>query len=116
MELTVTVPEELASRLRPVQDRLLHIIELGLRDLDAQPPAFGGLREVLETLAHLPTPEEVLALRPAPALQSRVEELLTRNRTTGLSDEERREWEQYQYAEHLVRIAKGQAALKLAEK
>lgn len=116
MELTLTIPEELASRLRPVQDRLPRILELGLRNLEAQAPAFAGLGDVLETLARLPSPEEVLALRPSPALQARVEELLARNRTTGLSDDERREWEQYQYAEHLVRIAKAKAALKLAGK
>ncbi len=114
MELTLTIPDELASRLRPVQDRLPRILERGLRDLNAQAPAFAGLADVLETLARLPSPEEVLALRPAPGLQARVEELLDRNRTTGLSDEERREWEQYQYAEHLVRLAKARAALKLA--
>jgi hypothetical protein len=114
MELTLTIPDELASRLRPVQDRLAQIIELGLRDLDAQPPAFAGLADVLETLARLPSPEEVLALRPAPALQARVEELLHKNRTTGLSDDERSEWERYQYAEHLVRVAKAKAALKVA--
>jgi hypothetical protein len=116
MELTVTVPDELALRLSPVQDRLLRIIELGLRDLEAQPPTFAGLGEVLEKLAELPSPEEVLALRPSPALQARAEELLARNRTTGLSDDERREWEQYLYAEHLVRLAKAKASLKLAGK
>src|SRR5262249_34256560 len=106
MELTLTISDELASRLQPVRDRLPRIIERGLRDLDAQAPAFVGLGDVLETLARLPSPEEVLALRPAPALQARAEELLTKNRSTGLSQEERQEWEQYQYAEHLVRIAK----------
>jgi hypothetical protein len=116
VELTLTIPDELASRLRPVQDRLPRIIERGLRDLDAQAPAFVGLGDVLETLARLPSPEEVLALRPSTALQARAEELLTKNRTNGLSDDERREWDQYQYAEHLVRIAKAKAAQKLAGK
>jgi hypothetical protein len=116
MELTLTISDELASRLQSVRDRLPRIIERGLRDLNAQAPAFVGLADVLETLARLPSPEEVLALRPAPALQARAEELLAKNRSTGLSDEERHEWEQYQYAEHLVRIAKAKAALKLAGK
>ena len=64
MELTVTIPEDLAARLQPVRDRLPQIIELGLRQLDAAPLCFEGLRDVLEVLARLPTPEEVLALRP----------------------------------------------------
>ncbi len=116
MELTVTIPEDLATRLRPVKDRLPQILELGLRELHSSPPSYEGLTDVLEALARLPSPEEVLALRPSPALQSRVEELLDKNRSTGLSTDERREWEQYQYVEHLVRMAKGRAALKLAGK
>ena len=113
MELTLTIPEELADRLQPVRDRLPHILELGLRDLQTTAPAFAGLADVLETLARLPSPEEVLALKPSPELQARAEQLLDKNRSAGLSEEERREWQQYEYAKHLVRIAKARAALKL---
>jgi hypothetical protein len=90
--------------------------ERGLRDLNASATEFAGLAQVLEALASLPSPEEVLAMRPSAALQARVEELLAKNRTAGLSDSERREWEQYQYADHLVRMAKAQATVKLAGK
>jgi hypothetical protein len=75
--------------------------------------AFAGLDGVLETLATLPTPEEVLALRPSAALQTRIEELLEKSRSGNLSPDEQREWEQYRYLEHLVRLAKARAALKL---
>jgi hypothetical protein len=40
-------------------------------------------------------------------------ELLETNRTVGLSAEEEAGWEQYQYLEHLVRMAKATAHLKL---
>ncbi len=116
MELSLTISEDLATRLRPVQDRLPQILELGLRELHAAPSNYAGLSDVLEELARLPAPEEVLALRPAPALQARIDALLQKNRTTGLSDDERREWERYQYLEHLVRIAKAKATLKVAGK
>jgi len=116
MELTLSIPDELATRLRPVKDRLPQILELGLRELHSSPPSYEGLSDVLEALARLPSPEEVLALRPSPTLQDRIEALLEKNRSSGLSAEERREWEQYQYVEHLVRMAKGRAALKLAGK
>lgn len=114
MELTLIIPEELATRLRPVKDRLPQILELGLRELHSTPPSYEGLNDVLEALARLPSPEEVLALRPSPALQDRVEALLEKNRSAGLSSEERQEWEKYQYVEHLVRMAKAQAALRIA--
>jgi hypothetical protein len=114
VEITLTVSEELAVRLRPIEKDLPRILELGIREWSAQRDAgFAGLADVLETLASLPTPEEVLALRPGAALQDRIEDLLEKNRSGGLSLEEQRECEQYRYAEHLVRLAKARAALKL---
>jgi hypothetical protein len=113
VELTLHIPEDLASRLRPVEDRLPQILELGLRELHAEPLRFEGLGDVLETLARLPTPQEVLALRPSATFQERISALVDRQRSGGLSDDEEREWEQYKYVEHLVRIAKAKAALKL---
>ena len=68
---------------------------------------------LLELLAKLPSPEEVLALRASPALQHRVSALLEKNRTVGLSPAEEDEWQRYQYVEHLVQLAKAKAALKL---
>jgi hypothetical protein len=116
MELTLTIPDELATRLEPISDRLPQILELGLREMDAGSGDFAGLADVLEVLARLPSPSEALALRPSSALQQRIEALLSKNRSGGLSEVERVEWRQYQYVEHLVRIAKAQATLKLAGK
>jgi hypothetical protein len=113
VELTLHVSEELASRLRPVQDKLPQIIELGLRELHAAPPQFEGLGDILETLARLPPPQEVLALRPSPALQERISTLVDKQRNGRLSDDEERDWQKYQYIEHLVRIAKAKAVLQL---
>jgi hypothetical protein len=96
-----------------VQDRLPQILELGLRELHASPPAFEGLGDVLETLASLPSPQEILALRPSPALQERISTLVEKQRKRSLSTEEARDWQTYQYIEHLVRIAKAKAALQL---
>jgi len=113
VEFTLHVSEELASRLRPVEDRLPQILELGLRELHAAPPQFEGLSDVLETLAQLPSPQEILALRPSPALQERISTLVDKQRNGGLSTDEERDWRNYQYIEHLVRIAKAKAALQL---
>ena len=106
MDLTLSVSEELASRLRAVEDQLPEILELGLREWLSTSPGYAGLGDVLETLARLPSPEEVLGLRPATHLQDRIEELLAKNRAGGLSAEEQREWNRYEYLEHLVRLAK----------
>ncbi len=113
MELTLTVPDDLASRLRTVEDRLPQILELGLREFHAAPSQFEGLGDVLEVLAGLPGPQEVLALRPSAALQDRISALVDRRRDGRLSADEERAWEQYKYVEHLVRIAKANTLLKL---
>src|SRR5260370_278037 len=113
-EITLSVPDEPATRLGTVEKELPQILELGIREWHARREAgFSGMAGVLETLASLPTPEEVLALRPSSALQERIEELLDKNRCGVLSSEEQRERDQYQYVEHPVRLAKARAALKL---
>lgn len=110
MVLTLDLSEDLAARLRRHREAIPRILELGLRELIAAgQPGFKGMAEVLETLAKLPTPQEVLALRPSPSLQERIDSLLEKNRATGLSSEEEQEWERYQYLEHLVRMAKARA-------
>lgn len=110
----IEIPQELATRLIPLENQLTRILELGIRELNAvTQPGFNGAAEVLEFLASLPTPEEIVKLRPSKAFQARISYLLEKNRTTGLTPEENQEWEQYQYLEHLVRIAKANALLKL---
>jgi hypothetical protein len=114
--ITLEVSDELARRLRPLQRQIPQILELGLRELNAaNQPGFTGAAELLEFLAGLPTPEEIISLRPSQEMQDRVTALLEKNRTEGLSPAEEQEWEQYQYLEHLARMAKAQAYLRLKE-
>src|SRR5918911_1509699 len=94
LSMTLNVPEELATRVRQHEAELPRILELGLRDLDATAhPGFAGVADVLEMLARLPTPEEIVALRPSEALQARLQTLLEKHRTEGLSPAEEQEWE-----------------------
>ena len=116
MPMTVTIADELAKQLEPYEGELTKILELGIREWQARGESgYYGMSSVLEKLAGLPAPEEVLALRPAPSLQERVDALLEKNRTTGFSPSDQRDWDQYQYLEHLVRLAKTSAARKLKE-
>jgi uncharacterized protein YnzC (UPF0291/DUF896 family) len=46
-------------------------------------------------------------------MQTRINELLDKNRSHGLTPDEQVEWEQYQYIEHLVRTAKAKAHMKM---
>ena len=114
MQITLNLPDDLAARLTPLQDQIPQILEFGLRELEATPQSgFSGLSAILEFLAGLPTPEETLALHPSEALQTQIDALLEKNRTVGLTTEEEKLWQSYEYIEHLVRIAKTKAYIKL---
>ena len=115
MQVTLDLPDDLAARLSDVQDKIPQILEFGLRELEAIPNSeFSGLSSVLEFLAGLPSPEETLALRPSNALQTQIDSLLEKNRTAGLTSAEETLWKSYEYTEHLVRIAKTKAYIKLS--
>lgn len=111
---TLEIEDDLAEQLEPYQSQVREILEHGIREWQARGEAgFSGINDVLEKLATLPDPNEILELRPTPALQARIEALLEKSRSTGFTAEERREWERYEYAEHLVCMAKINATIKL---
>lgn len=114
MQITLDLPDDLAVQLNAIQSKLPEILKLGLRELNATPrEGFSGIADILEFLADLPTPAEILALRPTPELQVQISELLEKNRSTGLNAEEEQLWQSYEYLEHIVRMAKAKAYLKL---
>ena len=114
MLITLDIPNDLGKRLSPFKQQLPQLLELGLREFNTLTySGFHSLNEILEFLAKLPSPEEIIALRPAKELQQQVNELLEKQRAGGLTPDEEREWQQYEYLEHLVRIAKTNALLKL---
>ena len=114
MLITVDVPNNLGLRLDPFKNQLSDLLELGLREMNIPSESdFHSLNEILEFLAKLPSPEEIIALRPSKALQQQINDLLEKQHNSGLNNEEERQWQQFEYLEHLVRIAKANALLKL---
>ncbi|MEN0050633.1 MAG: hypothetical protein AAF806_26445 [Bacteroidota bacterium] len=69
--------------------------------------------ELIEFLAEL-DPAKMIAFRSSAVIQQRTEELLAKNKTDGLTDEEIKEMEQLMLLEHIVSIAKAKAMKKLA--
>ena len=115
--ITLQLPDELAERLRKHEERLPEILELGLRELNADPQSgFEGATEVLGFLAGLPSSEDTLKLRPSERFHRQVQELLKKSHAGTLSAEEEKDWERYEFLEHLVRMAKATACLKLGGK
>lgn len=114
MQITVDIPDDLVIRLG--ERSLSQVLELGLSELNARPRSgFGGFAEVVEFLAGLPTPQEILALRPSDNLQAHINSLSEKYQLQTLTSEELQLWQQYEYLEHVVRMAKAKAYLKLDE-
>lgn len=87
-------------------------MEANVVDIDLD--FYDGATEVLEKLAKLPEPEEVLKLRPSTSLQTRIEELIAKSKEDeGLTMDEGLEWERFEKLENLVRLAKARAKAKL---
>lgn len=117
MEITLDLSDELVAQITPAKKSLAQIIALGLREFNAKKlQGFHGLSDVLEFLADLPSPEEILALKPSAQLQNEIEGLLEKNKNEGLSAEEELNWQQYQYVEHLVRKAKIKAQQRINQR
>jgi hypothetical protein len=113
--ITLSLPDDLAWQVRAHQEQLPRILELGLRELSAGGQfGFEGAADVLELLARLPAPEEILNLRPSARLSARVAALIERSRAGEMTPADEEEWERYEYLEHLVWMAKAAAQLKLA--
>ncbi|MBY0228789.1 MAG: hypothetical protein K2W96_05870 [Gemmataceae bacterium] len=115
MNVTLELPEHLAEEVRRSGKDLPRVLEAGFRYWKAG-PGFNSLADVLEKLAGLPTPEDVLALHASPELQERIGDLLEKSKEEGLSPDEQREWRQYEYTEHLVCLAKSKAAILIKQR
>ena len=72
--------------------------------------------ELLDFIAGGTTPEDVANFRPSVAAQARVSELMERERQATLTPEETAELDEFMHLEHLLRMAKAKARLKLAHK
>lgn len=70
---------------------------------------------VTDFLGSAPTLQEITAYRLPNDLQNRAHQLLDKNRSGSLTDEERAEMEQFRQIDHLLTLIKAKARLKLEE-
>lgn len=66
---------------------------------------YKAAEEVANFIA-MTNPAKVLAFRPSEETKQRVSDLIEREKTEGLSDEQKRELDYYMQLEHLMRMAK----------
>lgn len=108
--ITLQVPESLAERLSPYQERLTEILALGLGELSPLPSQV--YRYILEFLAGDPSPEQLAAFRPTSEMQARLRTLLMRERAGLLTEVERAELDEYERIEHIIVLLKAHALQK----
>lgn len=65
--------------------------------------------EVIDFIASGTSPGSVIAFRPSETAKQRVWDLLHKEKTSGLSLDERSELDHYMQLEHLMRLAKARA-------
>jgi hypothetical protein len=111
-ELTIQIPDDLALRLQPVQDRLIEIIELGLQKITQT--QYGLHNEVTEFLASSPGPQAIVNFHPSAEAQARVTELLEKDQAGALSPDEQAELDQYENLDYIMTLVKAQARRRLS--
>ena len=66
-------------------------------------------QDVIEFLAAGVTSQQIVAFQPSSAAKERVGDLIEREKTSGLSAEEKTELDHYLELEHIMRLAKARA-------
>jgi hypothetical protein len=77
----------------------------------AYPNIYDSLADLMASM----DPAKVLAFHAPDNIQNRVEELLEKKRERGLNSSEQEELDHYFILEHIVRLAKSRARLRLSQ-
>ena len=110
--MTIEVPENLAQRLAPVQDRMIEIIELGMRELLSERHDY--YIDVIDFLAGGPSSGEIVELQASPEMQERIAELLDKNRDGMITEQEATELDRYEQLDYLITLIKARAHQRLS--
>ncbi len=70
--------------------------------------------EIIDFIAAGATPEAIIGYRPSPDAQQRVAELMEREKSGGLSPDEKSELDHFLELEHILRMTKAKARQVLA--
>lgn len=120
VELTIHISNELAQRLAPLQNRLPELLWqlLDVANLPSISQATvqtgttnipAVYQEVLDFLIKRPTPEEIVAFKVSSQAQTRLSELLEKNRSITLNPMELAELDVYEQLEHMMILLKARA-------
>ena len=123
-QITIDVPDELAQRLEPLRGQLPELftqfVEKAIFPPSVEPSletahSTATCQEVLDFLISRPTPQDILNFRVSDQAQSRLQELLKRNRDANLNDEDKAELDLYEQLDSLMGLLKVNAYDAVAE-
>ncbi len=119
--ITLEVPDDLATRLAPLSDRLPDLLLLALSMFPDQSRTAAVssrqnlvLDEIVTFLAGGPPPEQIITFKVSPEAQARLETLLDTHRETGLSQDEAVELNLYSQVNHILLLLKARARALLS--
>jgi hypothetical protein len=72
--------------------------------------------EVVELIVSEPTAAQVIAFKPSEAAQTRFWDLIYREKSGEITGDEKSELDHFMQAEHIMRLAKARARLRLLAK
>jgi len=118
--ITLQIPDELAQRLEPLQNRLPELL-WQLLELTKKPTTIeqeitthsGDIptvyQEVLDFLIESPIPQDIVNFKVSQQAQTRLQTLLDKNRESTLNPMEIAELDVYEQLEHLMILLKARA-------
>ena len=113
--ISFDIPDELAVQLMPIQQQLPRALSLAINLLgesateNSQLEGAPILDEIITFLLSQPSHADMIRYKVSPQVQSRLEELLDKNRETALSAGEQAELNSYRQANHLLILLKSRA-------
>ena len=118
--ITLQIPDELAQRLEPLQNRLpellWQLLELTKNPTTIEPEIPTDTadiptvyQEVIDFLINSPTPQEIVDFKVSQQAQTRLRTLLDKNREATIDSMEIAELDVYQQLEHLMILLKARA-------
>jgi hypothetical protein len=101
--ISIDIPDELSAQLDQIRDRLPELLALSLHQ-----PAIPAhiYRTILDFLATKPTSDEIIAFRPTPQMQARLDTLLARSHAGQLTSAEQAELDEFERIEHVMVLLK----------
>jgi hypothetical protein len=113
VEMTMRVPDNLAPRLRQMNQWLSTVLELSLAGFKT--PAAETVAELVGFLSQGPSPRQVTDYKVSERSQERLRRLLALNQSGLLSPEELAELDELETFEHFVTLLKIQAQENIRE-